>query len=74
MKESNGTASGSAKSYVSVKDELGRVPVSERTFRDLIRRGIIPSYRVGLRRILLVSGEVDRALEAWFRREAPLPS
>ena len=73
MKDSNGTASGSAKSYVSVKDELGRVPVCERTFRDLIRQGIIPSYKFGRRRILLVAEEVDRALAARFRREAPLP-
>jgi excisionase family DNA binding protein len=74
MKESSSTENGSEKRYVSVKKELERVPISERTFRDLIRRGKIPSYKVGLRRILLVSAEVDRALETWFRREAPLPA
>jgi excisionase family DNA binding protein len=56
-----------------VKDELGRVPVCERTFRALIRKGIIPSYRPG-RRILLVPDEVDRAIAARFRREAPQPA
>ena len=42
MKEKNSTANGSAKCYVSIKNELGRVPLCERTFCDLIRRGIIP--------------------------------
>ena len=74
MQEKNSTANVSAKCYVSIKSELGRVPLCERTFRDLIRRGIIPSYRINLRRILLVSEEVARAIEARFRREAPLPS
>jgi excisionase family DNA binding protein len=74
MIDETSTANGSAKCYVSFKSELGRVPLCERTFRDLIRRGIIPSYKMGLRRILLVSEEVDRAIEARFRREAALPS
>jgi len=42
MKEKNSTASGSAKCYVYIKNELGRVRLCERTLRDLIRRGIIP--------------------------------
>ena len=73
MKENNDTASSSAKRYVRVKDMLKSIPVGERTFRGLIRQGIIPSYRVGRRRIVLVAEEVDRAFEARFRREAPLP-
>ena len=42
MKEKNSTANGSAKCYVSIENELGRVHLCERTLRDLIRRGIIP--------------------------------
>jgi hypothetical protein len=74
MKENNDTASGSGKRYVRIKDMLKSIPVCERTFRDLIRLGQIPSYRVGRRRIVLVAEEVDRAFEARFRREARLPS
>lgn len=73
MKNNNDTASGSAKRYVRIKDMLKHIPVCERTFRELIRLGQIPSYRVGRRRIVLVAEEVDRAFEARFRREAPLP-
>ena len=62
------------KSYVDVETEVKRTGICERTFRDLVRRGLIPSYRIGLRRVLLVQEEVDRALEARFRREAPVPA
>ena len=62
------------KRYVDVEAEVERTGICERTFRDLVRRGLIPSYRIGLRRVLLVQEEVDRALEARFRREAPVPA
>ena len=62
------------KRYVDVETEVERTGICERTFRDLVRRGLIPSYRIGLRRVLLVQEEVDRALEARFRREAPVPA
>lgn len=60
------------KRYVNVETEVERTGICERTFRDLLRRGLIPSYRIR-RRVLLVQAEVDRALEARFRREAPVP-
>jgi excisionase family DNA binding protein len=63
-----------AKNYVSVEDEWKRLRICERTFRKLVRVGFIPSYRLGGRRILLVPEEVDAALEARFRREAPQPA
>jgi len=63
-----------AKRYVNVETEVKRTGICERTFRDLLRRGLIPSYRIGRRRVLLVQEEVDRALEARFRREAPVPA
>ena len=62
-----------AKNYVFVEDELKRLRICERTLRTLIRLGLIPSYRPSGRRILLVPEEVDAALEARFRREAPQP-
>ena len=62
------------KRYVGVETEVERTGICERTFRDLVRRGLIPSYRIGLRRVVLVQEEVDRALEARFRREAPVPA
>ena len=60
------------KRYVDVETEVERTRICERTFRDLLRRGLIPSYRIR-RKVLLVQEEVDRALEARFRREAPVP-
>jgi len=60
------------KRYVNVETEVERTGICERTFRDLLRRGLIPSYRIR-RKVLLVQEEVDRALEARFRREAPVP-
>ena len=60
------------KRYVDVETEVERTGICERTFRDLLRRGLIPSYRIR-RKVLLVQEEVDRALEARFRREAPVP-
>lgn len=60
------------KSYVDVETEVKRTGICERTFRDLLRRGLIPSYRIR-RKVLLVQAEVDRALETRFRREAPMP-
>ena len=60
------------KRYVNVETEVKRTGICERTFRDLLRRGLIPSYRIR-RKVLLVQEEVDRALEARFRREAPVP-
>lgn len=64
-------AEDSVKSYVNVDTEVKRTGICERTFRDLLRRGLIPSYRIR-RKVLLVQEEVDRALEARFRREAPI--
>jgi excisionase family DNA binding protein len=58
--------------YVDVETEVERIGICERTFLDLVRRGLIPSYRIGRRRLLFVQEEVDRALEARFRREAPV--
>ena len=60
------------KRYVGVEVEVERTGICELTFRDLVRRGLIPSYRIGRRRVLFVQEEVDRALEARFRREAPV--
>jgi excisionase family DNA binding protein len=60
------------KRYVNVETEVKRTGICERTFRELLRRGLIPSYRIR-RKVLLVQEEVDRALEARFRREAPVP-
>jgi excisionase family DNA binding protein len=60
------------KRYVGVEVEVERTGICERTFRDLVRQGLIPSYRIGRRRVLFVQEEVDRALEARFRREAPV--
>lgn len=60
------------KRYVDVEAEVERTGICERTFRDLLRRGLIPSYRIR-RKVLLVQAEVDRALETRFRREAPMP-
>lgn len=65
-------AEDSVKRYVNVETEVKRTGICERTFRDLLRRGLIPSYRIR-RKVLLVQEEVDRALEARFRREAPVP-
>jgi excisionase family DNA binding protein len=62
------------KTYASVEDEMRRLRICERTFRKLVRLGLIPSYRPSGRRILLVPEEVDAALEARFRREAPQPA
>lgn len=64
-------AEDSVKSYVNVDTEVKRTGICERTFRDLLRRGLIPSYRIR-RKVLLVQEEVARALEARFRREAPI--
>jgi excisionase family DNA binding protein len=63
-----------AKNYVSVDDEVKRLGICERTFRKLVRLGLVPSYRPSGRRILLVPEEVDAALESRFRREAPQPA
>lgn len=60
------------KRYVNVETEVKRTGICERTFRDLLRHGLIPSYRIR-RKVLLVQEEVDRALEARFRRAAPMP-
>ena len=60
------------KRYTNAEAEAQRIGVCLRSFRQLVRRGLVPSYRVG-RRIVLVAEEVDRALEARFRREAPVP-
>jgi excisionase family DNA binding protein len=53
-----------------VEAEAQRIGVCLRSFQQLVRRGLVPSYRVG-RRILLVAEEVDRALEEQFRRGKP---
>lgn len=62
------------KQYVSVKDEVKRLTVCERTFRKWVRQGVIPSYKPSPRRILLVPEETDAAMESRFRREAPQPA
>jgi excisionase family DNA binding protein len=68
---SGSATSGQLKRYTSIEAEALRLGLSLRTFSDLVRRGVVPSYRIGRRRILLVAEEIDRALEERFRREAP---
>jgi excisionase family DNA binding protein len=58
------------KRYTNVEAEAQRIGVCLRSFQQLVRRGLVPSYKVG-RRILLVAEEVDRALEEQFRRGTP---
>ena len=70
-----GTAGvNSPKRYSSVEEEAQRLGICLRTFRGLIRRGVIPSYRIGRRRILLVAEEIDRVLEDKFLRGSPQPA
>jgi excisionase family DNA binding protein len=64
------TAEQPIKRYTNVEAEAQRIGVCLRSFRQLVRRGLVPSYKVG-RRILLVAEEVDRALEQQFRRGTP---
>jgi excisionase family DNA binding protein len=64
------TAEQTMKRYTNVEAEAQRIGVCLRSFRQLVRRGLVPSYKVG-RRILLVAEEVDRALEEQFRRGKP---
>jgi excisionase family DNA binding protein len=64
------TAEQPIKRYTNVEAEAQRIGVCLRSFRQLVRRGLVPSYKVG-RRILLVAEEVDRALEEQFRRGKP---
>lgn len=56
------------KTYVTVKDESRRLGISERHFRTLIGMRLIPSYKLGRRR-LCVPKETDIALEKHFARE-----
>lgn len=57
------------KTYVTVQDESRRLGISERHFRLLVGKGLIPSYKLGRRR-LCVPQETDKALEKRFAHGA----
>jgi len=59
---------GPMKTYVTVKDESRRLGISERLFRTLVGQRLIPSYKLGRRR-LCVPTETDSALEKHFSRK-----
>jgi excisionase family DNA binding protein len=61
------------KQYVTIEVESKRLGVSVRHMRNLVSRRIIPSYKIGRRR-LCVPQETDRALELNCRMGRAVPA
>jgi excisionase family DNA binding protein len=72
MTDTTAKNGGNAKSYTTIEEEAKRLRLCLRNISQKVRCGLIPSYKIG-KRILLVSEEVDAALAARCRREAPMP-
>jgi hypothetical protein len=61
------------KTYNTAKQEAARLTISIRSFRDMVRNGIVPHYAIGRRQVFCPQ-DTDRALDARFRKEAPMPA